>query len=70
MLRPASGILEILLPEYHPTATYEVCLGAHPTASEICDWLGHVAEKRWASPEVLGHLVLAMDKVIGLQGLR
>ena len=70
MLRPASGVLEIMLPEYHSAAVYEVCLGTHPTASDICHWLGHVVEKRWASPEVLGHLVLAIDQVFGLRGRR
>lgn len=70
MFRPASGIFEVSLPEYHADASYEVCLGAEPTASDVCDWLGHVAEKTWARPEVMGALILAIDKVVGLQGLR
>lgn len=70
MFRPVVGIYEILLPEYHADATYEVCLGDNPTASDVCDWLGHVAEKTWARPEVLGALVLAIDRIVGLQGLR
>lgn len=70
MLRPATGIFEVMLPEFHSSATYEVSLGDSPRAKDVCDWLGHVAEKRWASAEVLGQLVQAIDHVIGLRGLR
>ena len=41
--------------------------GVAITDSEILDWLGHLQEKRWATEEVMGALLRALDATIGLR---
>ena len=35
------------------------------TAIEICSWLGQIAEKNWATKELLGELVMAFTLTTG-----
>ena len=48
-------------------AVYEVDLESAKTESQRCDWLAHLAEKTWVTPEHLGNLVLAFEHTIGMR---
>ncbi len=49
--------------------TYEVYLDDLHDSASILDWILQVSEKIWATPEHVGYLVQALDKVSdGLQG--
>jgi len=54
-------------PKDFPGCLYEIDLDRCQTSGQKCDWLAQIAEKTWASPEVLGHLVQALDEVVGLR---
>lgn len=69
VFRPTSGVFLIRLPEYHGAAIYEIPLGDDPSAADVCRWLGHISEKRWATPHRIAALVKAIDCVYGLKGL-
>lgn len=70
VFRPHSGVFLVRLPEYHSVAHYEIPLGDRPTAADVCRWLGHVAEKKWATPHRMAALIKAIDCVYGLKGLQ
>lgn len=46
---------------------YAVDLETCRTAAETLDWIFQVAGKMWASPEVLGNLILALDELLAPQ---
>lgn len=47
---------------------YEIDLERCKTAVEILDWLAQVAGKSWATPDMLGWLLLALNELLSLQG--
>ena len=48
--------------------SYEVDLECMATCAAALNWIARLSEKRWVTPEDLGHLVLAMDAILGFQG--
>jgi len=52
---------------YPAGATYEIALSRCHTSAQKCDWLAQVAEKTWATSEILGDLVRALDATVGLR---
>ncbi len=52
----------------HQTEGYEVELeSASQSSAEALDWIAQVAGKTWATPEIVGGLVRAMDRIIRFQ---
>ena len=47
---------------------YEVALDAMPDAAAVLDWIAQVSQKTWATPRIVGDLVLLLDAVLDLQG--
>ena len=63
--------LKYIDPEQAPEGAfhYYVNLDECGTSADILDWVVQIAEKEWASPEDIGHLVLALNELAGgLQG--
>ena len=52
---------------YPLNSEYEIPLMLCRTSAQKCDWLAQVAEKSWATREVLGGLVQAFDATMGLR---
>jgi hypothetical protein len=52
----------------HVVEGYEVDLNRCQNSPEALDWIAQVAGKSWATPAVIGGLVLALDEVLNLQG--
>ena len=46
---------------------YEIPLDQMPDSAAVLDWIAQVAQKTWATPLILGDLVLLLDAVLGLQ---
>lgn len=62
------GKLEMLvckIPGYE--STYEIDLDRCQTSVQKCDWLAQIAEKSWATRDVLGGLVQALYSSVGLR---
>ena len=55
------------IPGFPKSAEYQIDLATCKTSAEKCDWLAQIAEKSWATREVLGALVQVMDTVVGLR---
>ena len=60
-------LLVCAIPGMPQGTTYEIDLERCITVAQKCDWLAQVAEKSWASRDVLGGLVKAMDAIVGLR---
>ncbi len=56
-----------LLTLTHEVERYEVDLERMTTAAAALDWIAQVAGKAWATPEIVGSLVLAIDAILDLQ---
>jgi len=50
--------------EYKSWQHYYVDLERCTTSAETMDWIFQIATKSWATPEVLGHLIQALDDVL------
>ena len=48
--------------------TYEVALDKMPDSAAVLDNIAQVCEKTWATPVVVGDLVILLNAVLGLQG--
>jgi hypothetical protein len=46
---------------------YSVSLKGCTSSAPVLDWIAQVSHKGWCSPEDLGHLVRALDALLGLQ---
>jgi hypothetical protein len=55
------------IPGYPKGSEYVIELSRAQTPAQKCDWLAQVAEKAWATREVLGGLVQAFDATVGLR---
>ena len=53
-------------PGRHPR-TYDVFLSQCRNSAEILDWIAQFAGKTWTTPEQVGHLVIALNDLIGFQ---
>jgi hypothetical protein len=54
-----------------PHADYDIPISDARNSSEICSWLGQIAEKNWCTFEMLGELVIAFSVVNGdLRGIK
>lgn len=62
-------VIWIRLPEVGTHAEYEIDLDRVKTCRDVCDWLSHLIEKNWATPEVLGNVVRALDAAGCMRGL-
>lgn len=62
-----AGLLVCDIPGFPKGAQYEISLTRCQTSAQKCDWLAQIAEKSWATREVLGGLVQALDAVVGLR---
>lgn len=60
-------VLFCVIPEMPIGVTYEIDLDRCITLAQKCDWLAQIAEKTWASRDVLGGLVRAMNAIVGLR---
>jgi len=49
------------------TYLYNVDLGRCKTSAQVLDWVIQVSKKNWATPELIGMLVVALDKELDLQ---
>lgn len=48
--------------------SYDVGLDRMPDAAAVLDWIAQVRQKTWATPRVIGDLVILLDEVLGIQG--
>lgn len=46
---------------------YEVALNEMPDSAAVLDWIAQVSRKAWATPRIVGDLVLLLDAVLDLQ---
>lgn len=63
----AARAVWLSIPGHSSHAEYYVDLARSHTAEARCDWLAQIAEKTWATPEILGQLVLAFDSLVGMR---
>ena len=47
---------------------YDVRLSECNSSAQILDWIIQIAEKTWATNDVIGELVRALDDILGIQG--
>lgn len=47
---------------------YEIPVDTMTDAAAVLDWIAQVAQKIWATPRIIGDLVLLLDAVLGFQG--
>lgn len=61
----AGGVtsLDYVAAPYHLEAPYWIASDRVDTAEKVLDWVAHLAEKNWASPEVLGWFLRAAMKL-------
>lgn len=57
--------LSASIEEHHPD--YEIDLDKCSNSARVLDWIFQIAAKGWASSEILGDLVLALDECLGPQ---
>lgn len=62
-----ANMLVCEIPDFPKGSQYEIDLKRCQTSAQKCDWLAQIAEKSWATREVLGGLVQALDAVVGLR---
>jgi hypothetical protein len=60
---------ELGYPAYGPNSYYRIDLERIHTQAHVIDWLGHLAEKRWAEndPRCLSGLVMFFSEMISMQ---
>jgi hypothetical protein len=46
---------------------YWFSLAQMNNSAEVLDWIVHLHEEKWATPEDIGHLVAALDDIFDLQ---
>lgn len=51
----------------HSDSGYEVSLEDCTSSAKCLDWIAQVAKKTWATPTIIGSLVLALDNLLNLQ---
>ena len=47
---------------------YDVRLSECNSSAQILDWIIQIAEKTWATNDVIGELVRALNDILGIQG--
>jgi len=47
---------------------YQINLERCATSAQVLDWIAQIAQKTWATPEIVGALVKALDRCLDLQG--
>jgi hypothetical protein len=47
---------------------YAIDLTSCTSSAEVLDWLCQIADKSWATPELLGHLTQAINTILRPQG--
>ena len=57
----------VLTLHYLGAPHYEVALRRCSTSAEILDWIAQVSAKSWATPEIIGELVLTLNDFLKLQ---
>ncbi len=45
--------------------TYFVSIDEMTTAAQTLDWIFHMAETSWVTPADIGHLVIAIEEILG-----
>ncbi len=58
------GILDVFKNGH---AVYYIAFEYCTTSAQVLDWLAQISQKTWASPTLLGLVVIALDKALGLQ---
>ena len=53
----------------HSAVRYEIDLDRIQTARDAVDWIDHLGEKAWMTPEDMGHLVRALIRCAHLNAL-
>ena len=48
---------------------YEIPFDQMTDSAAVLDWIAQVAEKTWATPRIVGDMVLLLDAVLGLRSL-
>ncbi len=51
----------------HTTERYEIDLERCRTSAEILDWISQVQKKGWATPQLVGDMVEALDDLLNFQ---
>jgi len=52
----------------HKGTDYEVYLDECNNSAQILDWIIQVSQKSWATNDVIGELVRALDDILNIQG--
>jgi len=52
---------------YYEGRDYWFSLGQMNNSAEVLDWIVHLREQTWATPEDVGNLVAALDDIFDLQ---
>ena len=47
---------------------YEIPFDKMSDSAAVLDWIAQVAQKTWATPRIVGDMVLLLDAVLDLQG--
>ena len=52
----------------HKEIQYEIYLDECNSSAQILDWIIQVSQKSWATDDVIGELIRALDDILGIQG--
>ena len=62
---PVSFTLNYEIPD--SAAVYQVLMETIYNSDKVLDWLAQVNSKTWATPQVVGDLVIILDEVVNLR---
>lgn len=65
--KPLTDVVWCQIPGFPKGSYYEIDLARAQTSAQKCDWLAQIAEKSWATQEILGALVQMLDATVGLR---